>query len=411
MNAEERGQLDKLFQEYSDSVQAKVKALEQGNEAQAKDMQEKVDKLDSAISDKLDKLEASVKRTQAELLEFQQKGTIPRATIDSDPRSAGQIFTDSPQFQKATAANPFTGKVEVGSILSRPQQTAIVNATGQNQPLVPDQRVPGIMLPTGLRLFTIRDLLPVARTESNLIQFVRENVFTNAAAPQYQSSPEAFENVSKAEAAITFTLQNAAVQTIAHWIPASRQVLDDASQLRGHIDMRLMYGLMLEEEEQLLLGDGTGANLTGLVTGATAYDTTMNVAGDTQIDKLRHAILQLIQDSEFPCDGFVLNHEDWHDIELLKTSTEKAYLFSNPHLAEQPRIWGRRVVPTNTMTSGYFLAGAFALAAQIWDRWDATIEVSREHSDYFIKNMVAILCEERIALTIYRPKALIYGAF
>lgn len=410
MTTEERQELDKLMASYSATINQKMEAIETGQKGLTNDLQTKLEKQDQDITARLDKFEKSVKKMQADLREVEQNEVASTpVSLETDPRSAGEIFTASEAFEKSDEADPYTPPVQVGSILSRPQQTAIVNATGQNQPLVPDQRVAGIMLPTGLRVFTIRDLVPVARTTSNLIQFTRENVFTDNAAPQY-SSPS-YENVTKGESGITFTLLNAAVQTIAHWIPASRQVLSDAPQLRGHIDMRLMYGLLLEEEEQLLLGDGTGANLEGLVTAATAYDTTLNVTGDTNIDKLRHAVLQLIKDSEFPCDGFVLNHEDWHDIELIKQATEKGYIFADPHLAVEPRIWGRRVVPTNTMTSGYFLAGSFALAAQIWDRWNATIQVSREHSDYFVKNMVAILAEERIALTIYRPKAIVYGAF
>ena len=68
---------------------------------------------------------------------------------------------------------------------------------------------------------TVRDILSQFRTSSNLVQYTRELSFTNAAAPQ------AGENVAKAESQMTFELKNAPVQTLAHWIAASRQVLTD----------------------------------------------------------------------------------------------------------------------------------------------------------------------------------------
>jgi HK97 family phage major capsid protein len=58
---------------------------------------------------------------------------------------------------------------------------------------------------------------------------------------------------------------------------------------------------------------------------------------------------------------------------------------------------------------GTFTVGGFDMASQVWDRMDATIEVSREDRDNFVKNMLTILCEERLALAHYRPSALIKG--
>jgi HK97 family phage major capsid protein len=63
------------------------------------------------------------------------------------------------------------------------------------------------------------------------------------------------------------------------------------------------------------------------------------------------------------------------------------------------------------MAAGHFLAGDYQLAADLYDRQQANIEISREHSDFFVKNMVAILCEERLALVTYRAEALVKGAF
>jgi HK97 family phage major capsid protein len=349
----------------------------------------------------LEKLGTEWKETSARLLAIEQKLDEPRGE-NTETKSFGQRFVESPEFKEGVPRG-VVGKVNVGSFY----KTNIINATGQNQPLVPDMRVPGIIGP-GLRRLTVRDLLAQGRTGTNLVQYAKENVFTNAAASQTA------EAASKAESALTFTLANAPVQTLAHWIPASRQILDDAPMLQDYINTRLMYGLKLVEEDQLLNGSGAGTNISGLIANSTVMSTTnVNTTTDTYIDILRRAITQ-VQDSYFEPDGFILNPHDWETIQLTKTTgtaSSGEYIFSNPHVVEADRIWGLPVVPTLSMTQGQFLCGSFKMAAQVWDRMDATIEVSREHASFFIQNMVAILAEERLALTVYRALALIYGGF
>lgn len=61
------------------------------------------------------------------------------------------------------------------------------------------------------------------------------------------------------------------------------------------------------------------------------------------------------------------------------------------------------------MGTGKFLTGAFNLGAQIFDRQQAAIAVATENEDDFVRNLVTILCEERLALAVYRPEAFIYG--
>ncbi len=312
--------------------------------------------------------------------------------------SLGEMFVKSDEWKQVQSRRGGTARIEV--------KTAIVNATGQNQPLVADMRVPGIIA-TPNRALTIRDLLPVGRTASNLVQFTKENVFTNNAGPQY-SSP-AYENVTKPESGITFTLANAAVVTLAHWIPVSRQVLEDSPMLQSYINSRLMYGLKLEEEDQLLNGDGASGNVSGLLDSGnfTAYNRA--VTGDTYVDALRRAITQAALSNYAP-DAIVINPADWEAIELSKGSDEH-YVWSNPAVAAGPQLWGTRIVPSNSITAGTFLVGAFAMGAQVWDRMDASVQISFENDTNFVKNMVTLLAEERLALTVYRPSAFISGSF
>jgi len=170
-----------------------------------------------------------------------------------------------------------------------------------------------------------------------------------------------------------------------------------------------MYGLKSVEEAQLLMGGGTGTDLNGIYTQATAYSAPITISGATMIDNLRLALLQAHL-AELPPNGMVLHPSDWTNIELTKTD-DGAYLFSNPTSIVSPTLWGLPVVATQAMTIDKFLVGAFNTAAQIFDRWDADILVSTEDSDNFRKNLVTILCEERLALAVYRPEAFIVGDF
>lgn len=331
-------------------------------------------------------------------LELEQKLSARNDDTESKNETVGEMFIKSDEWKHMQTKRAGSARIEL--------KTAIVNATGQNQPLVAADRLAGIITNPN-RVFTIRDLLPVGRTSSNLIEYTKENVFTNNAGGQY-SSP-AFENVTKPESGITFTLESEAVRTLAHWIPVSKQVLDDSPMLQSFIEGRLQYGLKLEEEDQLLNGDGTGSNLSGILDSGNFTAYTRAQTGDTNIDTLRRAITQAAL-SEYMADTIVINTADWEEIELTK-ATDGQYVWTNPALGNAPQLWGKRIVATNAITAGTFLVGAFAMGAQIWDRQQASVMVSLENSDNFVKNMVTILAEERLCLTVYRPAAFVSGSF
>lgn len=344
------------------------------------------------------------KSVQDRILEVEQKlNARGERSGNDEPKSIYDIVVNSDQWKESSSRSGAKSMdaVNIGSF----HKTQIVNASGQNQPLVPSQRVAGIVTPAERRL-TVRDLLPQATTTSNLIEFAVEASYTSAARPQGDVSPVGNgEGELKAESAMTFTLSNAAVTTIAHWIPASRQVLADASMLQGHISGRLIYGLKLEEEAEMLTGTGGAGTLNGLNNQAAAF--TGGVTNQTAIDTLLKALLQ-VSLSNYEASGIVLHPTDWTNIVLLKDTTGR-YLFSDPQSMTDARIWGKPVVATASQTLGKFLVGAFNLAAQVWDREDATVRISENVNDHFVRNMVAILAEERLALTVYRSASLVYG--
>lgn len=337
------------------------------------------------------------------------------------PKTVGQMFAESEQFKgfmargwhrggaamKLEDINPH-GYTKGSSGFLESKTTIDSAAVGSSTPgILNAQRVGGI-IPLAERRLTMRDLIPNLTTTLSAVDYVRENVFTNAASPQAESS-------SKVESADTFVIASATVRTIAHWIPASRQVLDDFGQLAAFIDHKLMYGLKLKEETEIIAGDNLGNHLNGITTQASAYAGTYDVGGDTKLDRLRRAIMEL-EASDNYVDGIVLNPVDYGRIELIKTDVGGAntgtYIVGDPSgsgLVRIPTLWGRPVVLSNSLTVGKFLMGAFGQFSAIYDRMAAVIDVSTEHSDYYIKNLVAIRCEERMCLAVYRATAFMYG--
>jgi HK97 family phage major capsid protein len=279
--------------------------------------------------------------------------------------------------------------------------TEIGSGEGAAGEIIIPQRIAGWVYPAN-RILTIRDLLPQGRTTSNAVDFVQETGFTNSAAP-------VAEGAQKPESNLEFTLRTAPVRTIAHWLQASKQVLEDIPQLESYINTRLTYGLKLVEEEQLLAGDGTGQNLLGLIPQATPFDKSRRKPGDTRIDVVRRAMTQL-RLSQYQPDAVVLHPTDWEDIELQK-NTQGTYIWANPRGLLGPTLWGLPVVESTSLAPGEFLVGAFKIAAQIWDRDDVQVDISSEDRDNFIKNMVTIRVEERLALVVYRPESFIFGDF
>ena len=310
-------------------------------------------------------------------------------------QTAGERFVNDEGFKAFAGQTRPRGRfiAEVKDITS-----LTTDAAGSVGSLVQPQRVVGTMLPQ--RRMTIRALLAQGNTNSSSIEYDKEKVFTNSAAP-------VAEGAAKPQSELQFEDATAPVRTIAHWMRASVQILADAPALRSMIDQRLRYGLAFVEETQLLTGSGSGQNISGLITNATAYLAPGSLSASTQVDVVRLMILQGAL-AEYPANGIVMNPIDMAAIEMSKDSAG-GYLIGDPQGTIQKRLWGLPVVETQAMTVDKALVGAFDLAAQIFDRQDATVEVSTEDADNFTKNKVTIRAEQRLALAIYRPAALVYG--
>lgn len=376
-------------------------ALKQSKDAGsvAADVKAKADELlvaQKKLSDAQDKLTTKLETLETRNQDLEQKLASRRGGGDEEVKSFGDMVANHEQM-RAFAANGSRGTMR----LAIPVKQAITSVKPGGGGLIWSDRETEIVgMPK--RTMTIRNLLTQGRTGSNAIEYAKQTVRTNNAAV-------VSEGVQKPESAYAWDQATANVRTIAHWVPVSRQAMEDAAQLQTEIDSELRYGLMLKEEQELLKGDGTGQHLEGLVTAATAYSAAFPVTGQTMIDTLRLAILQASL-AEYPADGIVLHPSDWARIELTKDG-EFRYIFANVMQLAGPQLWGRPVVDTQSMDEDEFLVGAFKMAATIYDRMDPEVVASSEDRDNFVKNMITVRAEERLALAVKRAAALITGDF
>lgn len=347
-------------------------------------------------------------KLHASLLEVSQKMADQIGQFGG-PGNAPKMFSSS-AIESEAFQNVLNGKAKAGRFTSSGSWHgqsfgAVIGSgtTGQGNGgalLTPDYR-PGLIRQPDMPLL-IRDLLMPGQTSAQVVTYFKETGFTNAA--DFVS-----ENTRKPQSDIEFEFAEAPVRTIAHFVKATNQILADVPALRSYIDFRLRWGVKFVENDALLNGSGAGQSIEGLKPAATAYDTGRNKAGDTKIDTLRRGMTQ-VDLAFYPVSGFILHPNDWEDIELTKTD-EGAYVFANPLALAGPTLWGRRVVVTAAQTEGEFTMGAFNLAAQIFDREEITVEIATENEDDFVNNRVTIRGEERLAMAVHRPEAIIDGAF
>ena len=335
-----------------------------------------------------------------------------RDTAPKERKSAGDLFVASEIYTGLKAAG--RGNDQVFLI----EKKDITNLPASAGALSRPDRDPEVYRNPN-RPTRIRDLIPSTPADSGSVEFMRQNVFTNNAAPQGTVAGEGGgEFVAKAESVITWELIVLPVPTIAHWVPASRQVLSDAPMLKSLIDIDLDYGLQLESDNQLLLGDGTGQNMTGLLVDAdieTVGELPIGTAAAdvpaAMIDHIRAAVTNCQTNEYYNVNGVVLNPVDWGILETAKATDGHYLMISMPQEGSEPKIWRMPVVVTNAMPVDNFILGDWIMGSKIRDREQVEVRVSESHADYFVKNGVAILAEERYVLTTPRPLAYTKGLF
>jgi HK97 family phage major capsid protein len=182
-------------------------------------------------------------------------------------------------------------------------------------------------------------------------------------------------------------------------------------ELMGFINTSLPYYVNLSEEQLLLSGDGTGENLHGLIVQAAPFNPALNPATPTRIDTIGAAIAQITIAKELQPTFVVLHPADWWGMRLLKDNYGR-YILGDPQTVVTPSLFGLQVLATTSIAQHTFLVGSGSpTASEIRDRMEMVVEISTEHANFFIQNLIAIRAEKRLALVVKRGASYVYGNF
>lgn len=330
--------------------------------------------------------------------------------LANQAKDLGSLFTESEEFKELIKSGGATMRsswevqgMDMGGMWGR-KDVYTTLPTGTSIPPRFGDVERDTLIPLARRTQRVRDLFPARPTTANLIDYFRVSGFTNNASVVPERVGSAFG--LKPQSGLAWTVAQAPVRTIAHWEVAHRNVLADEPALQATINTELLYGLRLAEDYQILQGTGTGEDLLGVLNtpGIQTYSQA-TVGTDKSADAIRRAATRVML-AYYEPTGVVLHPYDWEEIELDK-DTQGRYLYSQVAVGTQKVLWRMPVVDTPAIPQHTSLVGSFGLGAQLYDRELGNIRIAEQHGDFFLRNAVVILAEERLALATRIPESFV----
>jgi HK97 family phage major capsid protein len=382
-----KNQLDAISGAIDSKIEkSNAQAIELASQKSAELVKEQVSDVVAKFNERMDAMEVANKK---------QMNAAKKMTF----KSALQEAIEGGAIESLTKGNSRSA-----SFTLKADMTTGADFTGE---VIPADRVPGYKYdPT--RPVHIRSLIPQGSTVSDVVRFVKESGYSNGAAP-------VAEGVTMAQSDFDMTASDANVRKIASYFRISEEMLADTPQLTSYLSARAPEKLLEVEDTQILSGNGTAPNLSGIITDAADFDTSASGAFYQSVDSANEfdvlvAALNQLSLSNYNADTILLNPTDFHKILLLKDSTN-AYLKDQVYAGLQPVFMGVRVILNTAISAGTFLVGNFAAGTQLWVRDNVNVEFFREDGTNVRDGFVTVRVSERVALTNYLPNAFVNGTF
>ena len=218
------------------------------------------------------------------------------------------------------------------------------------------------------------------------------------------------EGVVKAQFDLDLQEVDSPSQYIAGWVRISRKMLDDVQGMTTFLQSRLPEKLLRVEDEQLLNGDGTSPNLSGITD--TGNFTAPTGTATIDVEQLVQAIAQL-EGYDREANGILLSPSDYYQI-LLNKAAGGAGTYDLPSALAtvqngQLFIAGIPVFRSTALAADKFIVGDWVMGANLITREAPRVEFFYEDGINVRENKVTVRVEERIAFPIYGDNYFVYG--
>lgn len=344
-------------------------------------------------------------------------------------KSAGELITEAPEFKQwlervAPRGSEINAKLKLESPVVKLKELGLgdLREIGYKDLVmsVPTTAGGGLVrrdygpwpIDLPLRPLTIRDVVTILQTGSNLIEYVRVNSLTRAAKIVPEATSTTDDAALKPKAAMSIEIVQTGVKTIAVIMLATRTILMDAPQLQSMMTQFMRTDIDLELEEEVISGPGGANHFTGLenTPNLTSQDVVLDTNGnEDMLATARKARTKALIVGRARSTGFLMNPLDWEKLDLTK-DLEGRYYFGGPLAMGTKTLWGLPVIESEVIPEGTFYTGDLKQMV-IWDRQDPSIYISDSNRDYLERNIITILYEGRWAFGVLRPPAIVKGDF
>lgn len=338
------------------------------------------------------------------------------------PSSVTKAFVNSDAYKAYKERNQLDVPTEVGLSLVAPRLAKLEKQgriapkmkdslgtddtlTNVDREFPPESTRIGVVVEELFQQPNVADLFPQATINQNSIPYMEETVVDTAAA-------ETAEGASYPEAAIEFVETTDPIRKIPVSMPVTEEILEDEDLIRGHIESRLPFFIQLREDAQLLNGNGTDPNLTGILnlSGTNSASFATDDTAQTKIETLFSAGMRVMEEFLQP-DNILLGLGLWEELRLAKDGNNN-YLIAPVTETATPRMFGWPITtnqnmpnePTSTgVTNDVAVVGAFGQSGQVWRRRQISLQVSESHSTFFTEGKLMFRATTRVGISYYRP--------
>lgn len=309
--------------------------------------------------------------------------------VDTKARTFGEQVIHSKEFQEAAATK---WRTPVGASLFI-EEFGVKTLMETTAGFAGESPRTGLLVEAVTRPIQVLDLIPTRPMNQPVDKYMEETTRTHNAA-------EKDEGAAYAESVFVWTERTQAVQKITDSIPVTDEQLQDAPQVAGLLDSRLRFGLRQRLDLQVLVGDGTAPNLSGILDRAIQSQAK---GADPTFDATYKAMTLVRFTGRAVPSAWVFHPNDWQDVRLTRTA-DGQYIFGNPSTPGATTLWGLPVTLSDAITEGTALTGDYANFCYIGENRGIDVQVGYV-GDQFKEGKKTIRADLRCVFTVTRPYA------